>query len=170
MRDYTGLRHERLVAVRFDKLFNKRRYWIFKCDCGKEKSIRVNNVISKKPSTRSCGCAAKPLYINNLNRVIRGYKTAALKKGLSYNISDEYFEQLIYSNCHYCNTPPSKKIMNIELLRNGIDRIDNKIGYEYNNVCPCCEMCNRAKRGMPVDDFKDWIKRIINNRKQPLSF
>lgn len=51
--DITGLRFGRLIAIRKDTGSN----WLFKCDCGNEKSIYKYSVT--KGETTSCGCFAK---------------------------------------------------------------------------------------------------------------
>ncbi len=36
---------------------------------------------------------------------------------------------------------------------NGIDRVNNEMGYEPLNVVPCCQECNFAKCKMSKDEF-----------------
>lgn len=60
--DITGQRFGRLVAIRKDhSSWNKetkvsRNFWLFKCDCGKEKVIDKATVVKGKVT--SCGCLA----------------------------------------------------------------------------------------------------------------
>lgn len=60
-KDITGKRFGKLIALKKDVSYKKgnqkRCYWIFKCDCGKEKSICKYSVVSGK--TKSCGCEQK---------------------------------------------------------------------------------------------------------------
>jgi hypothetical protein len=46
---------------------------------------------------------------------------------------------------------------------NGVDRIDNSIGYTKENCVPCCTICNWAKSNRGVDEFKDYIEGICKN-------
>ena len=48
--DITGQKFGRLTAINYAG----DRKWLFKCDCGKEKIIRTNDV--KSGRTQSCGC------------------------------------------------------------------------------------------------------------------
>lgn len=57
--DLTGQRFNRLIAIKFAYIKNKHTYWLFKCDCGKEKIIRVDGV--KNEEIKSCGCLNKEL-------------------------------------------------------------------------------------------------------------
>ena len=52
-----GERFNFLTAIKFSHIENKHLYWIFKCDCGKEKTILVDSV--KRGSSKSCGCLMK---------------------------------------------------------------------------------------------------------------
>lgn len=52
--DISGKKFNRLTAICFDHRNGKDYYWKFKCDCGKEKIIRKNSVMSGK--VVSCGC------------------------------------------------------------------------------------------------------------------
>jgi len=46
-----------LTPIRYDKIVNGKAYYIFKCRCGKEKSILASNVTNNNPrgKTKSCG-------------------------------------------------------------------------------------------------------------------
>lgn len=67
--DVTGNTYGKLTALRFDKSIGTRYFWIFRCECGKEKSLIKYNVVSGK--TKSCGCLL-------LSNCWRGYKTQPL--------------------------------------------------------------------------------------------
>lgn len=51
-----GKRYGRLVAIKQSRKYKDTYYWIFQCDCGREKEILLANVTRKKESTTSCGC------------------------------------------------------------------------------------------------------------------
>lgn len=72
-KDITNKRFNKLVAVSFAKRKNNATYWIFRCDCGKSKTIISSNVINN--STKSCGCAK----VWNKGK-INIYTNATLKK------------------------------------------------------------------------------------------
>lgn len=55
--DVTGQRFGSLTAVRFTESRNNVSYWLFRCDCGCEKEIALNNVLRGK--TKSCGMAGR---------------------------------------------------------------------------------------------------------------
>lgn len=48
----------------------------------------------------------------------------------------------------------------------GMDRIDNNIGYTYNNVLPCCGTCNKIRGDrLTVDEMKYVMEKLIEYRK-----
>jgi len=52
IRDISGRRCGKLVAVRFVFVKNKKAHWLFRCDCGKEKIYHSN----RAKEVGSCGC------------------------------------------------------------------------------------------------------------------
>lgn len=53
-KDYTGQKFGYLEAVRFVRRLGKSSCWLFRCDCGSEKEIRLHAVVCGQ--TKSCGC------------------------------------------------------------------------------------------------------------------
>ncbi len=135
------------------------------CDCGNKKEIPLQSVITEH--TKSCGCYHKPLNSDQLPTevytLLDRYKRGAKKRNLSYTLTNEQFLTLTSSNCHYCNSMPSQKIerhIAKVYTYNGIDRIDNSIGYEYNNCVSSCAKCNSMKTDYKVEDFLKHINKI----------
>lgn len=57
MKDYTGQRFEKLVAISFSHRTKSRHtVWLFKCDCGNNKKIRLDNVVRGRQKSCGCGC------------------------------------------------------------------------------------------------------------------
>ena len=66
-------------------------------------------------------------------------------------ISKEDFEAMSALCCHYCGKDGP----------NGIDRIDNQIGYIKENCVPACKHCNYVKGDLSLEDFNVWKNRFI---------
>lgn len=55
---------------------------------------------------------------------------------------------------------------------NGVDRIDNLVGYTDGNCVPCCQSCNIAKNSFSVEEFtkqtesRHLLANTINKRIQ----
>lgn len=179
-----GLRFGKLkVIARADMATNGKTQWECRCDCGNTVVVMSNNLKSK---TRSCGCLLKDsrkrtkmLAVKNskftiVKALIRNYKRSATLRNFSWDISDNFTEILIFSNCHYCGSPPCKqgKIFNTktkvwrdtDIYTNGIDRVNNDLGYTKINCVPCCTICNYAKRDMSYEDFIRYLHRISRFR------
>ena len=85
-------------------------------------------------------------------------------------LTREEFREITSRDCFFCGIKPlqifskGKKHRNGHYLHNGIDRINSSKGYINGNVLPCCEICNKAKRDLSLDEFLNWINRIIKFR------
>ena len=97
------------------------------------------------------------------------YIRNAKKNNRKFDITQKEFGKLTSSKCHYCSSLPSmikrggkynQKSVWGNYQYNGIDRVDNSIGYVKSNCVPCCVICNRAKNKMTYNDFMCYINRI----------
>ena len=82
------------------------------------------------------------------------YKASAKRRNIVFDLDEKLFTKLIYMNCAYCGAKSKPK-------RNGIDRIDNTIGYIPENVITCCKKCNQMKGKLSKTDFFNHIIKII---------
>ena len=96
------------------------------------------------------------------------YDTESIKEAtqnLSNQTKEEFIERAT-KECMYCGdklTNTHKKLHNNgDFSYTGIDRYDNKKGYEKENCVPCCSVCNRLKTDMSIKDFKNKIVSILN--------
>jgi len=79
-------------------------------------------------------------------------------RSIPWYLTLEEYSSLVTGNCFYCGAAPSKKphgkiMVALGLLKNGIDRVDNSIGYTLENCVSCCTTCNRDKRERSQSDF-----------------
>lgn len=72
------------------------------------------------------------------------YDAAARKRGITFNLHIEQFAALWKKPCTYCGQ---------EIQTIGIDRINSDLGYNTDNITPCCTTCNWAKRTMTDNDY-----------------
>jgi hypothetical protein len=150
---------------------NKVVKWKCRCDCGNVVWVMSPNLLREKTGTKSCGCINRNLNrfqklapgLANLNSLYDDYRRKALDRKLEFSLSKEDFEFIIKMHCFYCGQPPSKsrgKSKNGILICNGVDRVNNNVGYLLENCVASCSTCNRAKFQMTHDEFLDWIRRI----------
>jgi len=146
--------------------------WICKCDCGNE--IHTSSHCLTRGSTKSCGCLFNEYRFrfeegDSIFRVVFGdYKRSANEREYSFNISFDLFKFIITKDCEYCGSKPRKRTSKGcrgFILINGIDRVNNSIGYEIDNCITSCKQCNIAKGKLGQEEFKIWIKKLINFNK-----
>lgn len=181
IKDITGLKFSRLTAVRFshcDK--GSKAHWQFVCDCGK--SHTANGSLVRLGKIKSCGCwniecNRKGPKQTGIGQLFNQYKQNAKNRRLKFELTREEFVAITSKDCLYCGAIPKqvakggprgcRETEEIgKYLYNGIDRVDNDIGYVLDNCVPCCGHCNIAKASMTQDEFFKLVGEIYNNHKE----
>jgi hypothetical protein len=158
---------------------NKKQYFKCQCVCNKEFVARTDSI--KAGTTKSCGCLTGDI-ISNKNKlsnnlgairlVYRHYKANAKKRNINFFLSIEEFQKFIFNTCYYCGSAPKaskfttsqKNRKDKELSYNGIDRVNNNIGYISDNCVTCCKICNSAKSDLSIEEFESWIAKLMEFR------
>lgn len=180
IKDISGKKFGRLTVTKYVGRYGVAgSLWECQCDCGKIVQRPKANLGN---GSNSCGCIKiemlqSPNRTNTvkrqcksvINSVYSVYKSGASRRGIEFNIEKEDFEKLIKEDCFYCGSPPKNVASSYyedglqnKLIYNGIDRVDNKIGYNITNCVPCCKICNISKRDLSKEDFLTWIKNAYN--------
>lgn len=141
----------------------RRAIWLFRCDCGNE----FENVLSfvKKQKLPSCGCVNRPTEDSSLHILYAQYGYGAKDRGLSFNLDFVQFKKLVKRPCYYCKSEPrlrKAKPITFPVMANGVDRTDNRKGYDLSNCVSCCAMCNRMKGTLGYATFMEHVNRISN--------
>lgn len=157
--------------------------WLCKCDCGNEKVVKRAGLVNG--TTKSCGCLHKEQSSRNvvqaqksrrlpdgeagLNRLYNTYRRGADARNLEFLFDKETFKIEVTKNCFYCGKEPSQTITSSnssqgsQFLYNGLDRMDNQLGYTLKNCVPACWPCNKLKKANNTEEFLDRIKRIYEH-------
>lgn len=159
-----GMRFGKIVVVRDSgkSTASGSVVWIVKCDCGNTREYSRKSL--RNGDNKSCGCLRRRDYgVASFNRLYGNYQHQAKTRGLIFSLSKEEFKKITGKNCYYCGIGPSNYIRKDKRFGgykyNGIDRVDNTIGYIKDNIVPCCKMCNIAKYNNSQEVFTDWIER-----------
>jgi hypothetical protein len=173
LNDLTGQKFNYLTVLKPVKDERSgRHHWLCRCDCGKECVVRTASLRGRQYNQKSCGC--RNSYPRPEMRVLPGYAAAnsvfltyrrnAARRGIQFEISFLEFKELAESNCRYCGREPSNNSQRgnsaTPWLYNGVDRINNDLGYVENNVAPACKQCNVAKLNYTEEQFLSWIKTV----------
>lgn len=164
-KDLTGQKFGRLNVIQIGERGDRRdqhTYWLCRCDCGRERIVQSSNLTSgKSTSCRRCP-QRMPEGEPARNSLLFSYKYQAQRRGYSWELTGEEFDKLISANCHYCGLMPSTvhTSRSHEITHNGIDRVNNVLGYIPGNVVSCCGTCNYVKGTMSVDEFLTWATRF----------
>jgi hypothetical protein len=172
--------------------FIRRPQWICKCTCGNTRIVQQNWL---KRFDCCVECANKRTLRQNTERVLSlntnldsirapgevglrivfgKYQAHAHKKNREFKLTLEQFKNITSSNCYYCGSVPSKTqtvgkklktIMRSEYNYNGIDRVNNQVGYTIDNCVPCCSTCNFMKRDFRVNEFLNKCLQIADKHR-----
>lgn len=178
-KDLTGQRFALLTVIREvpnDKdIAGRCAIWECQCECGTTLNVPSNQLNSGR--TKSCGCAkgvwisrknAIPIKERVENQVFSEYKRNATKRNLEFLLSKEDFVDFMYGECFYCGSPPAncmkkQKVTGEEFHQfNGVDRVNNEIGYTLDNCVSCCKLCNHAKKDLSKEEFIALAKKIAS--------
>lgn len=141
----------------------KRTYVDYKCPvCGSVTKKRQDSIKTRK----SCGCGRYNRKVTPevaYKRLYKKYERGAAARDLDFTITYKIFKELVTSPCSYCNAELSSSICastNNCVEYNGIDRVDNNIGYIKSNCITCCGTCNIMKGSLTQEEFLNRVQLI----------
>lgn len=185
VRDLSGMTVGRLTVLRYVGSFprgkgSRAAKWLCRCDCGQERIIFASSLVKTNP-TSSCGCLqaersaacdAGESRESAFKKLLVSYEYGSRHRGHIWELSEPEARELFSGPCHYCGSEPAREIScrrtkwrspDSSFFCNGIDRIDNAMGYIAGNCVPCCGVCNYAKRNMSQSEFIAWILRAASH-------
>jgi len=171
-KDETGKQYGKLTVI---ERAGKDRWgnttWLCRCACGNEHRASGENL--RGGNVKSCGCmkysgVRLPTGEAMFKLVFRRMQANARTRGIDWGLNEDEVRDLLKRPCYYCGTLPAQVATirmnhNGDYIYNGLDRIDNSLGYILGNVAPCCRMCNVAKNNHSLKQFKDWACRLYEN-------
>lgn len=176
--DYTGQTFNGILTVKhLGKDKSKNNIYNFKCHCGDTFTSQISDVRMGK--IKSCGCVAPQKSMDRylvdptkhaVNHLYAGYKSDAKSRNYEFEITVEEFKSMIKSECFYCGVKNSNSYMDTKprkagnqepYLYNGVDRVDNEIGYTKENCVAACRSCNISKHTLTQDYFIERAYKIV---------
>lgn len=175
MDNLTGFVSGNLTVVGFShkSSYRSRYFWNCKCKCGNDCVVRGD--LLKSYHTKSCGCLnreikwiKKPYGEAAFNAMYGNYKHSAKLRKIEFSLSKEEFKLISENDCYFCGSKPKPmgydRSGTGDYVGNGIDRLNNNIGYLKANCVPCCNICNRAKQTLSESEFMNWISQLVKFR------
>ena len=89
------------------------------------------------------------------------YGRSAELKQLEFTITFDEYEKIVKNPCHYCGIIQDRGTEQF----NGIDRVNNTIGYILDNCVSCCKMCNYMKNTLSGNVFVNRVEHILTFNK-----
>lgn len=149
----------------------------FTCNCGMPFTMNGGNRYVSDDQYACSNCKRKSRLLPYVGEryVFRRVKSDAVTAGREFRLDFDWFVKMVHLPCFYCHRKdinvcivPSRREGEalIEQFRyNGIDRMDNDIGYIESNCVPSCIICNRAKNSMPFEEFMEWLDVLVDYRQ-----
>jgi len=142
-------------------------HWNCICKCGHRGIVAGTDLRKGESSScRKCGHkrAANKIRIYSTKeakerKLYTTFKASSKYRDKNNSLKLEDFLKLISKECEYCGEKPLN-VSQQGLVYQGIDRVDNKKGYEIDNVVPCCKICNNAKHTMTKEEWDSWRLRL----------
>ena len=168
-----GNRYGRLQLIRKAR----GEVWEVKCDCGESKTQTIKE-IKKESCSVFCPFKTRGFFPGEagLNDLFRRYKRAAYKSERAWELSEGEFRELTSANSYYCGESPKtistyykrdqtqSARTRATYIYNGIDRLNNKIGYKSDNCVTACSTCNYLKGQLPEAEFLNQLTKIYKNK------
>lgn len=132
------------------------------CECG---LIEINKAF--RHIVKRTKCFHLPKQGSALRSLRLGYVRGANKRKLNFELTETEFSKITKQNCFYCGESPNRTIksnyksdISDVYVYNGIDRIDNAVGYTIENCVPCCKNCNYFKADLSPMEFLNHVNKI----------
>lgn len=179
--DMIGKRSGRLLVIAPAPAQAGRARWVCQCDCGNKCTATGKSL--RKQQKQSCGCIKRdqlktllkdlhkhnelPYGIAASNHLYSVYKIGAKKRNLVFELTIDDFRRITSDVCYFCGEKPKGCHWGVTCstpyIFNGIDRLDNSIGYVLSNCVTACKTCNWMKRVMTEEQFLNKCISIVNN-------
>lgn len=89
-------------------------------------------------------------------------KVSARRRGIDQSLTLQQFSSLFSLPCHYCNDA-----LGTRAHTSGLDRKNNELGYDIDNVVPCCATCNYLRGDiLTVEETEHVVACLLEFRRK----
>lgn len=168
IKDLTGMIFGYITAIKpTDKRAHRRVVWECLCNCNSPTCLKriycSSDVLcsgaSKSCRMQQCNKTIHPAIRRHFSSIVGG----AYGREHKFELTILEFINIVKQPCFYCgNTNDIKRSGKYGLRANGVDRVDNTIGYIISNCVPCCKLCNFMKRDLTASQFIQHARKIVD--------
>jgi hypothetical protein len=113
--------------------------------------------------------AYRKLFLSCLN--------SAKTRNLPFELTQAQHKELTGQYCHHCGAPPVRynpyqvdknraavspeRFNGAWILKSGIDRLDNDVGYTLENCVAACQACNYGRQDYSVKEYVEHCQRVV---------
>lgn len=165
-------RYGSLVIVS-EYIKNDKRWADCICDCGEKWSGLLGSL--KSGATKSCGGKCPFASFRKQHPILTSANAIFVKRYNDGDLSIEQFFLLSQLDCWYCGLnsqisnrhnhhrkPYGEYVGKFGTFHyNGLDRIDSNGRHSLDNVVPSCSICNTSKKNFTVDEFSNWLDKVL---------
>lgn len=132
--------------------------------CGDEDPSHFHT--GNKSICKECGAAQQREKYTLAERLFQRSAKSARTRGIEYDLDPDFLDELLEKQDYKCCYSGVKfgDSFTDKMTYPTVDRIDSSKGYFKDNVCLCSNLCNIMKHDLSVDQFKDLITKIYNNK------
>ena len=183
--DMVGFQNGRLTVIEYSRSNGESAFWNCSCLCGKTVEVSGSSLRRKRNSTKSCGCIQREFAstmhttVDNtkwtaeeraFRAIAHKYSNMAQSRNIKFHLTREDMASLWGANCYYCDSEPLNRLRivktKVDVLYQGIDRVDSCKPYIIDNCVPCCKSCNVSKLDKTQENFYSHIEKIYFNLKK----
>lgn len=96
--------------------------------------------------------------LSNYKTRFSKYQYKAKERSIEFLINENEFYNICREKCYICGVEPDN-----QKYFCGIDRLNSKLPYEFNNCKACCKECNIMKNKLEFNYFKNKLQTIYDN-------
>ena len=177
IKDISGQRFGRLIALNYVETINKTRRYLCECDCGTQKVLKRKSLV--RGETTSCGCNWVKSNVKHPSWKGHGdipldffttIKRGAKQRNIEFDITIEYiWDLLIHQNRKCALSGLDLKFSKIRKDKTtqtcSLDRIDSSCGYLKGNVQWVHKRINIMKNKLLDKDFIYFCLMVANKNK-----
>lgn len=179
-KDITGMKKNKLTALKCIGVGSGSRRWLFKCDCGNETECTIGNFTTG--AVKSCGCLQKlqgaenPRYKGKEHisgAIWKQIKNGASKRNLNFELTIDYVLELYKLQNFKCALSGEDVYIGSRMLKfettASLDRIDSSKGYVKGNVQWVHKDYNMSKWNFTQERYEEMccnVAKMVAKRKR----